>query len=144
MLRRIRRYALAAGRGLNGDTAEATLSGAGLLLIFLFVLTNTGGQYYLGRAFAPFAGEAQAFTEEVYAGILLTRKHNLGEVGLGQSFWENPYLYQRLTEGLYPIRVVGRDQPSAFILLSPKAPRPEACTLVEQSEHVHLVRCSPR
>jgi len=143
LLNRVRRDALAFSHRLNSNTVEAILSAAGLLLIFLFVLANAGGPYYLGRALLPFAGEAQALMEEVYEGILLARKHNLHEVGIGQS-WENAYRYQRLTEGLYPIRVVRSDLPSEFVLVSPGASVPAACTLVDQKEHAHLLRCSLR
>ena len=143
LLDRVRRAALALSHRLDGNTAEAILSAAGLLLIFRFVLVNTGGPYYLGRALLPFAGEGQALMEEVYEGILLARKHNLHEVGIGQS-WENAYQYQRLTEGLYPIRVVRRDLPSEFVLVSPGASVPAACTLVDQQEHARLFRCSLR
>jgi hypothetical protein len=108
------------------------------LMIASFVANNAGRHYYLHRLFEANAGEVEALPEMVYQGITLARIHHLANVNLGPGLWEQPELYHRFGEGLYPIRL---DRKSIYTLIGPKDEPGPSCQVVDQRPLVRLSRC---
>ena len=86
------------------------------------------------------SGESVALPPDIYDAVHLVQKHNLAALRVSPAIEKNPFLSQRMVEGIYPVRV----QPqSANLIAFIKESVSGDCIPVEQTEKIVLYRCAP-
>jgi hypothetical protein len=110
----------------------------GLFLIFRFVTQEARPNYYLLSTSDMYSGESEALPPIIKEALTIVRRHNVKTVTLDPMLQTDPHTYERLVEGLYPIRV----DSTGKLRLSDVRDIPEQCRSIERGRMIVLVECN--
>ena len=123
-------------------------TGVGVKIFFLIICVLQF--FYIYHYRSGFKNEIIKSPFDAEAGILyalpiesielkkILKKRDLKFFNLSESFKKDKYLYQRIIEFNYPLRL---DESSSLLFYMKDEKIPENCTIIETSENLKLIRC---
>ena len=112
-----------------------------LCVIQLFYIFHfrSGFKYeIIQNPFNENAGISYALSAEVIEAKSILKKQKVIDFNLSEGFKKDTYLYQRVIEFNYPIRI---NEISEFVLFLNEEYVPGTCKVIETGKHVKLAKC---